>query len=79
MSHPRHPIRAAALVVAAVTACITLALVQRPAVSQAQQPPAQTERFPQFDNDAVKVWKTVIMPKQPLALHHHCAGEVRYV
>jgi len=58
-------------VVAAVTACITLALVQRPAVSQAQQPPAQTERFPQFDNDAVKVWKTVIMPKQPLALHHH--------
>jgi quercetin dioxygenase-like cupin family protein len=67
----RHPIRAGALVIAAVVAVVTLALVQRPAVSHAQPPATKTERFPQFDNEDVKVWKTVILPKQPLALHHH--------
>jgi hypothetical protein len=28
-------------------------------------------RVPQFDNDAVKVWKSVVLPKQPLSLHRH--------
>jgi quercetin dioxygenase-like cupin family protein len=32
---------------------------------------AQTHRDPQFENDAVKVWKTTVLPKQPLAMHHH--------
>ena len=31
----------------------------------------QTERFPQFENDDVKVWKSVIMPNAPLAMHRH--------
>jgi beta-alanine degradation protein BauB len=31
----------------------------------------QSQRFPQFDNADVKVWKTVIQPNQPLAMHHH--------
>jgi quercetin dioxygenase-like cupin family protein len=43
---------------------------------QVQQKMAQTERFPQFDNDEVKVWKTVIQPKQPLTMHHHDHGRV---
>jgi hypothetical protein len=43
---------------------------------QVQQKAAQTERFPQFDNDEVKVWKTVILPRQPLAMHHHDHGRV---
>jgi hypothetical protein len=34
--------------------------------------PAQaTQRFPQFDNEHVRVWKTVIMPNQPLSMHRH--------
>jgi quercetin dioxygenase-like cupin family protein len=41
-----------------------------------QQKAAQTERFPQFDNDEVKVWKTVIQTNQPLAMHHHDHGRV---
>ncbi len=31
----------------------------------------KSERFPQFDNEDVKVWKTVIQPHQPLDMHHH--------
>jgi len=32
---------------------------------------AQSLRVPQFDNDSVKVWKSVVLPKQPLSLHRH--------
>jgi hypothetical protein len=31
----------------------------------------QTTRFPQFDNDKVKVWKSIVLPNQPLPLHRH--------
>jgi hypothetical protein len=37
---------------------------------QAQQP-AQTQRIPLFENDDVKVWKSVIFPDAPLAMHRH--------
>src|SRR5580704_5515181 len=37
---------------------------------QAQQS-AQTQRVPLFENDDVKVWKSVILPDAPLALHRH--------
>lgn len=41
----------------------------------AQQPaPTQTYRVPQFENDEVKVWKTVILPKSPLTMHRHEHG-----
>ncbi len=36
-----------------------------------QAPAASTHRVPQFENDAVKVWRTVIEPGTPLPLHHH--------
>lgn len=36
---------------------------------QAQQ--TVTQRFPQFDNEAVKVWKTVVLPNAPLTMHRH--------
>ncbi len=32
---------------------------------------AETHRELQFENEFVKVWKTVIMPKQPLKMHRH--------
>ena len=35
----------------------------------AWQQTSQTRREPQFENDDVAVWKSIIMPNQPLALH----------
>lgn len=32
---------------------------------------SQTQRYPQFNNDDVRVWKSVIMPNAPLAMHRH--------
>ena len=40
----------------------------------AWQQPAQTRREPQFENEHVRVWKSIIMPNQPLALHRHEHG-----
>lgn len=34
-------------------------------------PPTGTHRVTQFENDAVKVWRTTIQPGTPLPLHHH--------
>jgi hypothetical protein len=31
----------------------------------------QTQRFPQFENEDVKVWRSVVMPNVPLAMHRH--------
>ena len=45
------------------------------AVASAQSPtgprPASTQRYPQFENAQVRVWKTVVMPHQPSDLHRH--------
>ena len=40
----------------------------------AQQGQGTSRREPQFENEHVKVWKSIIMPKQPLALHRHDPG-----
>jgi beta-alanine degradation protein BauB len=37
----------------------------------AQQAQSGTRRIPQFENDHVRVWKSIIMPKQPLSMHRH--------
>ena len=42
------------------------------AIQQAQA--SQTRREPQFENDNVRVWKSIIMPNQPLTLHRHEFG-----
>jgi hypothetical protein len=39
-----------------------------------QTPASQTRREPQFENDNVRVWKSIIMPNQPLSLHRHEFG-----
>ena len=39
-----------------------------------QQQTSQTRREPQFENEHVRVWKSIIMPNQPLALHRHDHG-----
>jgi len=35
---------------------------------------ATSRREPQFENSEVQVWKSIVMPKQPLALHRHDHG-----
>jgi hypothetical protein len=42
------------------------------ALQQAQA--TQTRREPQFENENVRVWKSIIMPNQPLSLHRHEFG-----
>ena len=32
---------------------------------------SQTRRAPQFENEHVKVWKSIILPDQPLRMHRH--------
>jgi hypothetical protein len=39
-----------------------------------QQGQPATRREPQFDNEHVRVWKSIILPNQPLALHRHEHG-----
>jgi beta-alanine degradation protein BauB len=38
---------------------------------QSQNSPSQTQRFPQFENQDVKVWKSAVMPNAPLTMHRH--------
>ena len=40
----------------------------------AQAVPGGTRREPQFENANVKVWKSIILPKQPLTMHRHEHG-----
>ena len=40
----------------------------------AQQQAQPTRREPQFENDHVRTWKSIIMPKQPLTQHRHEHG-----
>jgi len=39
-----------------------------------QQSPSATRREPQFENEHMKVWKSIIQPNQPLSLHRHDHG-----
>ena len=40
-------------------------------VLASQQDAMQTERIPQFENDEVTVWKSIVVPNSPLPLHRH--------
>ena len=56
----KHSIRVAVFAAAGLSTSVL--------ISQVEQ---KTQRFPQFENPDVKVWKTIVMPNQPLAMHHH--------
>jgi len=45
----------------------------------AQQQASGTRREPQFENSELKVWKSIIMPNQPLSLHRHEHGRAAVV
>lgn len=40
-------------------------------LQSAETPPTHTHRVFQFENEHVRVWKTIIMPHQPLKMHRH--------
>ncbi len=46
------------------------------AAAQDAAPVLQTGRVPQFENDDVRVWKSLIVPNTPLSLHRHDHGRV---
>lgn len=49
-------------------------LIALTASSSAPRP--ETQRTPQFENDHVKVWRSLILPNQPLPAHRHDHGRV---
>ena len=40
----------------------------------ARQAQSATRREPQFENEQVRVWKSIIEPNQPLSVHRHEFG-----
>ena len=52
---------------------LLVALVGSHIVGQQTSAP-ETQRVPQFENESVKVWKSVIRPNAPLTLHRHEHG-----
>lgn len=56
------------------TAMVAVILSAAGVVSAVTQTPSQTRREPQFENENVRVWKSIIMPNQPLTLHRHEFG-----
>lgn len=43
----------------------------RPLSPQSTTPPLAAQRTPQFENEEVAVWKTVVPPNAPLTMHTH--------
>lgn len=60
--------------VGAFTACAVSFLAGAGLMWAQQQTPSGTRREPQFENDDMKVWKSIIMPRQPLTQHRHDHG-----
>ena len=45
----------------------------------APPPAGGARREPQFENSELKVWKSIVMPNQPLSLHRHEHGRAAVV
>jgi hypothetical protein len=61
------------MMIKAVAAIGVVATVFAAGVAVGQQGGA-SRREPQFENSEVQVWKSIVMPNQPLALHRHDHG-----
>jgi quercetin dioxygenase-like cupin family protein len=59
-----------------IAAPVVLLLVLAAFMSGSSNLSAETERIPQFENEHVKVWRSVISPNAPLPLHRHEHGRV---
>lgn len=52
-------------------AALVSAIVLTPFSTLTSQQPSQDQRIPQFENEDVKVWKTIVKPNTPLTMHTH--------
>ncbi len=55
-------------------AVCTISFIAGATAMWAQQQAQATRREPQFENDHVRSWKSIIMPRQPLSQHRHEHG-----
>lgn len=64
-----------AIVLAVTTLCAALAACTPPEAQESTEAQVAadqvTRRIPQFENEYVEVWKSIIMPDQPLSMHRH--------
>ncbi len=54
----------------------SMALLAKESTIQAEPSHQQTHRISHIENERVKVWKTTIMPDQPLKMHRHDSPRV---
>jgi beta-alanine degradation protein BauB len=54
--------------------CLSAAIVFGSSVMFSASAQNATYRIPMFENDQVKVWKTILIPNSPLAMHRHEHG-----
>src|SRR5271168_469319 len=52
-------------------AVLVSAIALTPCSTLTPQQVSQVQRFPQFENQDVKVWKTIVIPNAPLTMHTH--------
>jgi hypothetical protein len=52
-------------------AAFLLTLVLTPVCMLTSQQNNQSQKIPQFDNQDVNVWKSIVMPNAPLVMHTH--------
>jgi len=52
-------------------AVLSSLLLAAAGIIHSQQNTLQTQRFPQFENDDVRVWRSSVLPNQPLTMHRH--------
>ena len=55
----------------AIRIALFAALVLTPFSTLTPQQAAQVQRIPQFENEEVAVWKTLVTPNAPLTMHTH--------
>jgi beta-alanine degradation protein BauB len=55
---------------------VVLSLFLAALMAGSSNPGAETQRIPQFENEHVKVWRSIISPNVPLPLHRHEYGRV---
>jgi len=58
-------------IVAGIALTVGLTACGQPAVEEQATGQEVTRRVPQFENEHVEVWKTIILPNQPLSMHRH--------
>jgi quercetin dioxygenase-like cupin family protein len=54
--------------------CLSTAIFFATALTLTANAQSVTHRIPMFENDQVKVWKTIIVPNSPLSMHRHEHG-----